>query len=216
MRRQIPSTHTITCPACRTVFPAAVPAGKRLRCGRCRHRFALLPPLPVPAGTPARSGPRPGWVAAAVVAGVLLGGTFLFATRSRSPQANPAPRPAVARQTGKAPVPQRKEPASDARPKTAPPSRQAKQDQPKAARPPQRGKPAPRDARQLAKQRLDQAAAEFQKWRKWYDAEDERVAWARHRRIAAPPINRTVAMNYNAAWVALQQARQACEATQTE
>jgi hypothetical protein len=55
--------------------------------------------------------------------------------------------------------------------------------------------------------------AEFARCQKLYYAEDERVSWARHRGIAAPPINPTVAMNYNAAFLAVERARTTYEAT---
>src|SRR5262249_51566119 len=54
--------------------------------------------------------------------------------------------------------------------------------------------------------------AEFQKWRKLKDHEDEMRSRALRMRIPPPQPDRTLAIRYNGAWVAYEQARKAYEA----
>jgi hypothetical protein len=59
---------------------------------------------------------------------------------------------------------------------------------------------------------MEAARAEFEKWRKRKDFEDEQISRARRMRIPAPMPDRMLALRYNGAWVLYQQAKKEYEA----
>lgn len=75
---------------------------------------------------------------------------------------------------------------------------------------PSLGKPVV-DRKQLAKQRLEKAQAEFVKWQKMKNHEDEMRSQAHRMRITPPQPDPALAMRFNGAWTAYEQARKAYE-----
>jgi hypothetical protein len=224
-------------PVAAAALPVAVPATPaRLTL----HRTAV----PAPDAAPAQSGGIRGWVAAAVLSVVFVGASIFLVTRFLKPQGTTAPPPDVAQQTsgslangdgssgGSADSTNTDASSRPVEPVRHPVVRERSPGGVEAGGAP--AEPAPKETtrpapgpspgpdaatlekQRLAKQRMDAARGEFARWQKMKDFEEEQISRARRMRITPPQPDRMLAIRFNGAWMAYQEARKAYEATMSE